>query len=92
MAKLNRVVLEIGLRPFDNMSLREIERVCRHALSSWSKLIEQGETISVLFWTGNGDEIVQFDGNMNKEVNWGKYIGFCNLDSDAYPADVFALP
>ncbi len=88
MAKLNRVVLEIGLRPFDNMSLREIERVCRHALSSWSKLIEQGETISVLFWTGNGDEIVQFDGNMNKEVNWGKYIGFCNLDSDAYPVDV----
>lgn len=88
MSKLKRTVLEIGLRPFNNMSDNEIERVCRHALASWGKLIEQGDTISILFWTGNGDEIVQFDGNMNKEVNWAKYVGFCNFEDDGYPADV----
>ena len=92
MGGLKRAVLEIGLRPFDNMTSGEIERVCRHALSCWEKLIDQADEISVLFWTGDGDEIVQFDGNMNKEINWGKYVGFCNLDNDGYPVDVSHYP
>ena len=88
MNKLKRVALEINFRIFDNMSDKEIERVCRRALSSWGRLIEQSDNVSVLFWGSHGDEITAFDGNMNKKLNWARYIGFCNLDKNAYPVDV----
>lgn len=88
MPKMQRLVMEIGLRPFKNMSSREITRVCKHALKCWEKLIDQVNEVSILFWTSDGSEIIEWDGNMNKKINWGRHIGFCNLDKDVYPVDI----
>ncbi|MCD6407435.1 hypothetical protein J7L87_00085, partial [bacterium] len=85
MKKIKRIVLEMSLKPFKKRNEKYIYDKCEKILKSWESLINSGEEISILLWVGDGSEILLWDGDLNKEINWAKYIGYCNYDFGCYP-------
>lgn len=85
MGEINRVVLEVSLKPFKD---RNFKKTCEEILDKWSSMISIADSVSVLIWVGDGSEIILWDGNFNKEINWARYIGFCNYDLGGYPKNI----
>ncbi|QJD84964.1 hypothetical protein [Cohnella herbarum] len=78
--RLNRVTLEMSLKPFTSMEPSAIEAVCEEAIRQWMPLIGMADGCSMLLWVADGSEILVWDGNWNHEIEWGRYIGFANED------------
>ena len=76
-----RVCLELSLKPFGyDKSPEGIEKVCREYFGKWSALFKYASGCSVLLWTSDGSEILEFTGNLDDSFEWCKYIGFGNWD------------
>ena len=76
-----RVSLELSLKPFGyDKSLNGIEKVCREYFGKWSALFEYATGCSVLLWTSDGSEILEFNGDLDQPFEWCKYIGIGNWD------------
>ena len=76
--KLNNVTLEMSLKPFRDTSEEAMRRVCRHLFGQWSALIVQARTVSVMLWTADGSEILEYTGDLDDEFEWARYIGIAN--------------
>ena len=75
---LQRVTLEMSLKPFKSLEPEAIERVCDKAIRQWLPLIGLSDSVSVLLWVADGSEILVWDGRLEKEMEWARYIGFAN--------------
>ena len=76
-----RVCLELSLKPFGyDKSPAGIEAVCRDYYKKWSALFEYASGCSVLLWTSDGSEILEFTGNLDDSFEWCQYIGIGNWD------------
>ena len=75
----NAITLELSLKPFKQTDEPYIRNVCREILAEWRPLIKNRNEISFLFWTGDGSEILDYDGDEKKEFEWGYFIGTANL-------------
>ncbi|WP_256759538.1 hypothetical protein [Cohnella sp. WQ 127256] len=78
--RLKRVTLEMSLKPFTSMEPSTIEAVCEEAIRQWLPLIGMADSCSMLLWVADGSEILVWDGNWEREIEWGRYIGFANED------------
>ncbi len=76
--QLQRVTLEMSLKPFKSLEPKAVERVCEEAIRQWLPLIGIADSASVLLWVADGSEILVWDGKLEKEMEWAKYIGFAN--------------
>ncbi len=76
--KVGRVSLEMSLKPFRRLDDAYIERVCEELFDGWRDLIRYADSIAVMLWTSDGSEILEYTGNMDDEMEWGKYIGNAN--------------
>lgn len=75
---LQRVTLEMSLKPFKSMAPEAIEDVCTEAIRQWLPLIGMAESCSMLLWVADGSEILVWDGDLQREIEWARYIGFAN--------------
>lgn len=75
---LANVTLEMSLKPFRSVSDDAVEAVCRTAFEQWRPLIRWAKQVSVLLWTADGSEILTYDGNLDREIEWARYIGAAN--------------
>ena len=82
--QVKRVVLETSLKPFMRMDQDRVESVCREILTQWYPLIKVAEECSILFWTSDGSEILTWKGDLDEEMEWARYIGFCNAEFRPY--------
>ncbi|MBO5670621.1 MAG: hypothetical protein J6S41_03645 [Clostridia bacterium] len=79
-----RVCLEVSLKPFGyDKSPAGIEAVARKLFSQWMPLLRYATGCSLLFWTSDGSEILDYSGNPDDTFNWCKYIGIGNWNRDA---------
>lgn len=76
--RLNRVTLEMSLKPFTNLEQTAIDVICAEAIRQWLPLIGMADKASMLLWVADGSEILTWDGNEETEFEWAKYIGFAN--------------
>ncbi|MFA7344093.1 MAG: hypothetical protein WC003_07295 [Terrimicrobiaceae bacterium] len=83
---MNRLTLELSLKPFRDLSDRGIESVVREILRQWQVLVRQAGEVSILLWTADGSEILDYKGRPDEEIEWGRYIGLAN-PHETYPAD-----
>ena len=83
--RLNRVILELGLKVFTTLDDASIHAQCRTAMDNWRRLIEDADQTDVLLWIGDGDEVFNFTGRMDEPFRWNDTIGFNNLKYGAYP-------
>lgn len=84
---LQRVTLEMSLKPFKSMECESIEAVCAEAIRQWLPLIGMAKSCSVLLWTADGSEILNWNRNMQTEIEWARYIGFANEECFSYIKD-----
>lgn len=76
-----RVCLELSLKPFGyDKSVEGIEKVCRDCFEKWAALLKYAKGCSILLWTSDGSEILEFTGDLDKSFEWCKYIGIGNWD------------
>lgn len=82
-----RVTLEMSLKPFRVMEESAIRKVCAEAFRQWSPLIRLANGSSVLLWTSDGSEILDYRGRLDNEIEWARYIGIGTPPSTTSKAD-----
>lgn len=76
---MKSVTLEMSLKPFKNTTSQFIRNVCNGIFLQWRPLLNDVKEISVLLWTADGSEILDYTGAMENEFDWCCYIGTANL-------------
>lgn len=72
------VTLEISLKPFKETSDAYIQSVCQKVFDQWTPLIFNREMISVMMWSADGSELLDYTGDLDKEFEWACYVGTAN--------------
>ncbi|NOU76872.1 hypothetical protein GC098_36855 [Paenibacillus sp. LMG 31458] len=75
---LRRATLETSLKPFFSMEQDHVEQVSGEMIRQWRPLIDQSEHCSMLLWIADGSEILMWNGDLDTEIEWAKYIGLAN--------------
>lgn len=69
------VTLEMSLKPFKQNTPEYIREVCRTMFRQWTPLLSHADTVSILLWTSDGSEILDYTGDPNQPLEWGMYAG-----------------
>lgn len=75
---LKNFTLEVSLKPFYSLDQECFETVARQIFTHWRDSIDLAETVSILFWSSDGSEILDYQGDMDAIFEWAKYIGGAN--------------
>lgn len=69
------ITLEASLKPFKKNDKEDIRRVAAEMFTQWGSLLRHADTVSIMLWTSDGSEILDYTGNLNQPLEWSKYIG-----------------
>jgi hypothetical protein len=72
------VQLEMSLKPFWDASPATRDAVCRELFAQWQPLCRFAESISIQLWTGDGSEILEYQGDLDATLEWARYVGSAN--------------
>ena len=75
---LKNITLEMSVKPFKQVDDEYVEKVCRQVFEDWKPLVKDVECVSIMLWTADGSEILEYKGNMDEEFEWAKWIGGAN--------------
>ena len=78
----NNITLELSLKPFKKNDKAYRQQVATELFTQWSALLRHADTVSVMLWTSDGSEILDYTGNMNQPLEWAKYMGNPNTDHE----------
>lgn len=73
------ITLEISLKPFKKTDENYIREICALVFRQWAALLQGRKRISILLWAADGSEILEYDGNVDKEFEWARFIGTANM-------------
>ncbi len=73
--RLKNVTLEMSLKPFKKNDPDYIRGVCREAFTQWAPLTRLADQVSVMMWTADGSEILDYTGDPQQRLEWAMYIG-----------------
>ncbi|MDD5053134.1 MAG: hypothetical protein PHO27_10425 [Sulfuricurvum sp.] len=73
--RFQNVTLEMSLKPFKVNDKDYFRQVANEVFKQWSALIRQADTVSVMLWTSDGSEILDYKGVLSQPLEWAKYIG-----------------
>jgi ketosteroid isomerase-like protein len=74
----DRVVLEMSLKPFKEVTSDSIRHVCEEVVRQWRPLIDAVGRCSVLLWVAEGSEMLTWSGDLDQPIEWARYIGHLN--------------
>ncbi|MBQ1183830.1 MAG: hypothetical protein IIX60_05220, partial [Clostridia bacterium] len=72
------VTLEMSLKPFKKHDKEYITNVCKNVFEQWKPLVKNADTVSILLWTGDGSELLDYCGNPDDTFEWGYFVGMAN--------------
>lgn len=76
--QIDSVTLEMSLKPFRDPSSPAVEAVCKHLFTQWLPLCRHAKGISVMLWSSDGSEILDYQGDLDAEFEWARYLGGAN--------------
>lgn len=79
MKSLRSVTLEMSLKPFRETGEEYIRAVCKEVFQQWKPLLKGRDQVSVMLWTADGSEILDYAGDMEAAFEWSCYLGTANL-------------
>lgn len=84
------VTLEMSLKPFKKTDDEYIRSVCREVFAGWRQLIKNREIISIMLWTADGSEILDYSGDLSEPFEWAYFMGTANLPeaTESDPAEL----
>ena len=80
--RFNNIVLEMSLKPFKKNDEAYIREVAREVFTQWYALLRHADTVSVMLWTAEGSEILEYKGYMEQPLEWARYIGNPNTEHE----------
>ena len=72
------ITLEMSLKPFKKTDSDYIKEVCSKVWEQWKPLVKNSETISVMFWTADGSELLDYRGSFDDSFEWCYMVGGAN--------------
>lgn len=78
MNLFKNVTLEMSFKPFYKKEQGFVEETLRKMFRQWDKLLLTADGISVLLWTSDGSEILDYLGDMEETFEWSRFIGGAN--------------
>ena len=73
---LHRFTLEVSAKPFHLRDERETREKLRDIFLSWYAVLKHADEVALLWWFGDGAEILEFSGDLDQPVEWAKWMGF----------------
>ncbi len=73
------VTLEMSLKPFKQTDERYVRAVCARVFEQWRPLLKDRKSVSVMLWVGDGSELLDYGGDLQKAFEWCRFIGTANL-------------
>lgn len=74
------VTLEASLKPFKKNDKAYIRAVAQEMFTQWQSLLRHADTVSVMLWTSDGSEILEYTGRPNQQLEWARYMGNPNTE------------
>jgi hypothetical protein len=71
----NNITLEVSLKPFKKNDKESFKAVAKEIFTQWYSLLRHTDTISVMMWTSDGSEILDYSGKLNQRLEWARYLG-----------------
>jgi hypothetical protein len=78
----NNITLELSLKPFKKNDKAYIQEVANEIFTQWHALLRHTDTVSVMLWTSDGSEILDYKGNLTQPLEWARYIGNPNTEHE----------
>ena len=75
---MKNITLEMSLKPFKETNSEYIENVCRIFFTQWAPLLKKADTVSVMLWSADGSEILDYTGDKEQSFEWAYRIGDAN--------------
>ena len=72
------ITLEVSLKPFKQTDDEYIKSVCASIFRQWYPLLKNRSKISVMMWTADGSELLDYAGNLDDSFDWCCFIGNAN--------------
>ncbi len=72
---IKNVTLEMSLKPFKQTDDAYITSIIEKLFDQWYALTKHADMASVLLWTADGSEILDYRGSMDDELEWARYVG-----------------
>lgn len=85
------VTLEVSLKPFKQTDDAFIRGVCQKIFDQWRPLVKDCETVSVMLWTSDGSEMLDYTGEPDDSFCWCQYLGTANLPYNTTGDDSISL-
>ena len=67
--------LEMSLKVFKETTPEYIEKTVRQVYDQWSAMLKNRKSISILIWASDGSDILDYTGDLDKEIEWAYLIG-----------------
>lgn len=74
------ITLEMSLKPFKKTNDEYIKKVCAQVFEQWYPLIKNREIVSIMLWTADGSEILDYSGDLDDKFEWACYLGNANKE------------
>lgn len=71
----HNVTLEASLKPFKQTDSEYIRQVVEKIYDQWRPLIKNRAQISIMLWTADGSELLDYAGNLDDEFQWCMFVG-----------------
>lgn len=71
----NNITLEVSLKPFKKNNTDYFKAVAKEIFTQWYSLLRHSDTISVMLWTSDGSEILDYSGKLSQPLEWARYLG-----------------
>ena len=78
----NNITLEASLKPFKKNDKAFIRAVAKEMFVQWSSMLRHADTVSVMLWTSDGSEILDYKGTMTQPLEWARYMGNPNTEHE----------
>ncbi len=84
---IKNVSLEMSLKPFKQTDDVFIDQIIHKLFEQWHPLIKRADMTSVLLWTADGSEILDYRGDLDDEIEWARYVGGATRKINLNPND-----
>lgn len=80
--RFHNITLEMSLKPFKVNDKAYIHKVAIEVFTQWSALLRCTDTVSVMLWTSDGSEILDYKGSLDQPLEWARYMGNPNTEHE----------
>ncbi|MEQ8556013.1 MAG: hypothetical protein RIC06_21900 [Cyclobacteriaceae bacterium] len=80
--RFNNITLELSLKPFKKNDPAYFKSVSNEIFTQWGSLLRHADTISLMLWTADGSEILDYSGSLDQNLEWARYIGNPNTEHE----------